>query len=699
MYICLMIIGIDCYLLYSYFQNTYFVFMAIILPCLYFPVLRAPESVKNYLKGSFLVFIILVHWYFSRSKGSYGILCGSVFSLHLIALLSQFDILFSIGESKGRNLRLRLNISWLYSVSFYAGLFNLFLTFQSRVPGNAPEWLSVLIGLVYGILLFVFWEYTREFNGATSYTNYPTEIQFYKPLFVRLGVAFFFCILISSVMERPVATYMIELKEKFQGGPPPEPENPVADNKRQNSSAGFSGGNISLPNRMNLKLKHVPVGFVKVLSDKSGTAGQKDIYLRGAAFSYFSGREWAANIDRSTWVNDEDDGKKDGVITLGKSTRNQMVCQIYLLKEMHRTVLAVPQLQQISMPRISRESLDWYVFPGSGADKITYRTISSVQHFDRLPANAVISVPSNDYLTIPKGDLYNRIGALASQIVGEEISDLKKVKVLQEYLRKNIKYSLRFDNPDNRHPLDNFLFYEKKGYCAQFASAFAVMLRSQGIPSRVCAGYAGGVYDSVEDYYGIFSDHAHSWTEVYFRDYGWVVVDATAPMLQNMRSKIPDRTKFPGEDQFTDIGELDNIIQQKSWMADLKKYMTPFNLMIMIFVLFVISWVFPFFKPGFEKEIMQADGLVQDIKVSPNFKDGFYRVASMFGIKKAPGQTLKETVYRLKSKGVVEDELDEMVDYFYGYMYAGEEKDEAVERRILSEIESLKVKAEKESSV
>ena len=48
-----------------------------------------------------------------------------------------------------------------------------------------------------------------------------------------------------------------------------------------------------------------------------------------------------------------------------------------------------------------------------------------------------------------------------------------------------------------------------------FASALALMLRSQGIPSRLVVGFKGGEYNTVGGYYQVLQRHAHAWTEAY----------------------------------------------------------------------------------------------------------------------------------------------------------------------------------------
>ena len=66
----------------------------------------------------------------------------------------------------------------------------------------------------------------------------------------------------------------------------------------------------------------------------------------------------------------------------------------------------------------------------------------------------------------------------------------------------------------------------KQGYCEQYASAMAVMLRAVGVPARVAIGFTQGTQDA-DGSYVINSNDAHAWVEVLFDKAGWVQFDPT----------------------------------------------------------------------------------------------------------------------------------------------------------------------------
>lgn len=87
-------------------------------------------------------------------------------------------------------------------------------------------------------------------------------------------------------------------------------------------------------------------------------------------------------------------------------------------------------------------------------------------------------------------------------------------------------YSLSTKTGSSGNALLDFL-QQKQGFCEQYASAMAVMLREVGIPSRVVLGYAQGKYDADSKTWTISNKDAHAWVEAYFANIGWVEFDPT----------------------------------------------------------------------------------------------------------------------------------------------------------------------------
>jgi hypothetical protein len=95
------------------------------------------------------------------------------------------------------------------------------------------------------------------------------------------------------------------------------------------------------------------------------------------------------------------------------------------------------------------------------------------------------------------------------------------------------------------------LFNDLTGYCQQFSGAMALMLRMDGIPARVAAGFLPGSYNSATGKYEVRAVDAHSWVEVFFGGIGWVPFDPTPPRSVGKVPRFPlyesSRTVTPAD--------------------------------------------------------------------------------------------------------------------------------------------------------
>ena len=142
-------------------------------------------------------------------------------------------------------------------------------------------------------------------------------------------------------------------------------------------------------------------------------------------------------------------------------------------------------------------------------------------------------------------DMYSQNGI---RIEGKELKDYL-VKVAN-FLEKNTSYSLKPGPlPKGKDYIEYFLYENKVGYCAHYASAATVMLRIMGVPARYVEGYivkdsnilagkeVGSVNEQIrgeEHEYStsikevkVLDANAHAWVEVYIDGFGFVPVEFT----------------------------------------------------------------------------------------------------------------------------------------------------------------------------
>ncbi|MFB3880793.1 MAG: DUF4129 domain-containing transglutaminase family protein [Armatimonadota bacterium] len=125
------------------------------------------------------------------------------------------------------------------------------------------------------------------------------------------------------------------------------------------------------------------------------------------------------------------------------------------------------------------------------------------------------------YRAIPLSS--RRVADLARTITAGAASDEQKVAALTSYLQRECVYTLSAPAvPRGEDAADFFLFKSKRGYCDLFATAFAVMARSVGIPSRFVTGWAGGgQFDPTHNRYLVHESDGHAWVEVWVQGSGF----------------------------------------------------------------------------------------------------------------------------------------------------------------------------------
>ncbi|MEO8477031.1 MAG: DUF3488 and transglutaminase-like domain-containing protein [Actinomycetota bacterium] len=131
------------------------------------------------------------------------------------------------------------------------------------------------------------------------------------------------------------------------------------------------------------------------------------------------------------------------------------------------------------------------------------------------------------YTALPS-DTPVEIAAIAHSWSDDQTTTYDKIIAIQDTLRNtDYTYDLGVPARDSSFSLVDFLTITKQGFCQQFSSAMAVLLRSLGIPARVAVGFTAGTYDPTTGLYTVSTNDAHAWVEVKFPTYGWLTFEPT----------------------------------------------------------------------------------------------------------------------------------------------------------------------------
>ncbi len=100
-----------------------------------------------------------------------------------------------------------------------------------------------------------------------------------------------------------------------------------------------------------------------------------------------------------------------------------------------------------------------------------------------------------------------------------------RLGAIRDHLLAGYAYSLDFKR-EAEDPLLDFLLVNKLGYCTYFASAFALVARASGVPTRMVTGYRVGEWSPVAREYVVRDRNAHAWVEAW-EGGAWKTYDAT----------------------------------------------------------------------------------------------------------------------------------------------------------------------------
>lgn len=282
-----------------------------------------------------------------------------------------------------------------------------------------------------------------------------------------------------------------------------------------------------------VKLDPTVVMRVEFPDHKGPVAERMRLYFRGAAYDAYDGRSWS-NLHPFRRMLDRTSG---GAFQVPSDARPMNAAgpgirQEILIEALDTTVLFgvsfVESIKgQFSVPYMDR--LGGLSLPYTPASRFQYTVISTpAQPADGDRTTDSFGYPrsiTDAYLQVPEKNL--RVSALAQEVTRASRTPYEKAQAIERHLKQSYRYSLDVGTSVPAHPLEEFLFIRKTGFCEHYATAMVVMLRSLGIPARLVTGFLPGEWNDFGNYYSVRQQDAHAWVEVYFPGSGWLTFDPT----------------------------------------------------------------------------------------------------------------------------------------------------------------------------
>lgn len=639
---------------------------------------------------------------------------------HLLAATQcVWEIQHAQTERDTASPQIRLSV---FSMAFYSSVGVAFILL--KVDDLKLSWIhqQLLAGLVILISL-VAWERSRVLALRKARTKDELSVgSYFQRLLVLIASGVILLIGFMAVLP-PVADFVCSFSPQLKSkklidsafGPPHRPKesgekpDPLLDGSKASATGNSSAetaktGRATLPQRVQLKLTEEPRVYLKFDQKQEGEtfASKGPIYIRSLGMVNYEQFQWGPGSAEGYWVKEEEDGKKDGRVTL-TDPGPALHYTIYVPESDGYAIPALAGVRQLDVPKVYVLPDDWYQIQDTG--NIKYGARSQPKIWGQFEAEGChVGEAPLSYLKVPEGKLGDELRQLSASIFQGRRSLNEVVPALMKFFREQYTYTSKVENKNGLSPLENFLFDERKGYCDLFSTSAALLLRKAGVPSRLAFGYMGGIYDPKEGLFTFQQRHAHSWVEINTKEHGWVICEFTpedpAAAEGNGGSgggNAPNLAQFDdaSNPESKPNGAEGAKIESPSFLTQLQNILPAYSnsqlaALLGGLVVFGIGWVYMKRRAQLSSPGESAKRAAQLRDQQPAYFREFVTMCAEFGHRRNPGETLLEMQRALKAIQFYHADFDKMTDYHYATRYADQPKDRSKEDGFLRSIREFR---------
>ncbi|WP_445776863.1 transglutaminase TgpA family protein [Shewanella sp.] len=220
----------------------------------------------------------------------------------------------------------------------------------------------------------------------------------------------------------------------------------------------------------------------------------------------------------------------------------------------------------------------------------------SLRPIDQRMSYRVVSYPNNIMeltlkdntkqlnLALPPNSNF-KTQALAQRFAQDYPDPQTRINAMMTYFAEQAYYYTLSPPSVGEQQIDDFLFENRAGFCAHYASALVFMARASGIPARMVTGYQGGEYNPQAGYYSVYQYMAHAWTEVWLEGQGWQRFDPTA-MIAPQRILDGFDATFDSQSSYLQDSPFSPLrMKQYPWLNELRQQLSSLDYYWSVWVL------------------------------------------------------------------------------------------------------------------
>lgn len=445
-----------------------------------------------------------------------------------------------------------------------------------------------------------------------------------------------FAVVLISLLGTPVIQQSVQSVSGFVKVPVPKSASPKSTPPP--SIGSTSGGNVRVGRGPN-SLRRNPVCEVQM---------DHAYYLRTTWFDTYSGGSWSSSISRVSAGDSEQE--ESSVVDLALMSGIKEVPFVIRLKQ-PLPLMPIPGSMLTGWtnnlrPGTKMANGTWAV--ASGSVNSIFRG-NALTHSEGNPTDAIHELPDIYGRTLTTSDIPEEVLSLATQVASTGKNDFEKAELIRQKIADTIVYNLdAAATPEGKDPVAYAMFEQKQAYCDVYASAMTLMARAAGIPARFCLGYRPD--ETERDSNGIYvvlESDLHAWSELYFKDFGWVVFDAT-----DGAASVPGNERGSSND--------DGPLLQRPWVK------TALDLAAIVLLVGGVGF-------GVRAQVIHRKSITPKMELTMAYETFVRTLEKNLRVRRFPSQTPDEFLRQLKGKlGQAEPLALEINRRFVRAMYSNE---------------------------